>query len=275
MLLALTDYCSMGCPHCLSDCNTGGSHITEEQFISNLDFAYKLISGLPGQVLIVSGGEPFEHPKIKSLLEILGTYSKKFYAPIVIATNGHNLANDKALYDWYREFAKRYPRIFTQVTYVKEYYPRELTQNNKYYLGKIKNCTVIDDIREVPLYPQGRALSLPSPAWNTKGPKCVNLRLLANQVNTLSFKSIVGVMPRINQGKFCTPRINIDGTISLGESRLCPPIGTIEDSDAELFAKTRDCRCSKCSIALDILKESNALAHSLIMSAAQPGLQEA
>ena len=268
MLLAITDYCSMGCFHCLSDCNTDGSHITEEQFIDNLNFAYKLISGVPGQVLIVSGGEPFEHPNIKGLLEILGGYSKRTYAPIIIATNGHKLANDRGLYDWYREFAKKYPRILTQVTYVKEYYPKELTPNNKYYLGKIKNCGVVDDIREIFLYPQGRALDLPSPNWNTKGPKCVNLRLLANQVNTLSFKSIVGVMPQINQGKFCTPRINIDGTISLGESRLCPPIGTIKDSDTELFVKTMKCRCSKCSIALDMLKESSAPAYSLIMGGA-------
>jgi MoaA/NifB/PqqE/SkfB family radical SAM enzyme len=67
MILVITDKCSMGCTHCLSDCKPDGQHITLEQFKQNLEFALRTIGRNP-QILILSGGEPFEHPQIREIL---------------------------------------------------------------------------------------------------------------------------------------------------------------------------------------------------------------
>jgi len=263
MLIALTDYCSMGCNHCLSDCTTDGKHITIEQLKKNLDFAYDLIGHSTMQCIVFSGGEPFEHPEIKQILEVITAYQKRFpQVGTIIATNGYPLAHDKDLYNWYRDFTKNHARnLLTQVTAVKEYYPKHLIEKDVYWLNKIKNCSVVDEKSEINLYPQGRALTLDSPQWDTKAPKCVNLRLMSKQTQETSFKHIVNMMP---VGKYCTPRINIDGSISLGESRLCPPIGTVHDDLRVLGEKVKKFNCKGCSISLEILKETNALAYNMI-----------
>jgi len=263
MLIALTDYCSMGCSHCLSNCTTDGEHITIEQLKKNLDFAYDLIGYSTMQCIVFSGGEPFEHPQIKQVLEVIAAYQKGFpRVGVVIATNGYQLAHDKNLYNWYRDFSKsRAKNFLTQVTAVKEYYPKHLVEKDLYWLSKIKNCCVVDETSEINLYPQGRALNLKAPQWDTKAPKCVNLRLIANQIPETSFRHIVNKMP---VGKYCTPRINIDGSIALGESRLCPSIGTIHDDLCVLGERVKNFNCKGCPIPLDILKNTNLLAYSII-----------
>nr|WP_231848195.1 4Fe-4S cluster-binding domain-containing protein [Selenomonas ruminantium] len=253
----------MGCPHCLSDCTTDGKHITLEQLKRNLDFAYDLIGYSTMQCIVFSGGEPFEHPQIKQVLETIAEYQKRFpRVGVVIATNGYQLAHDKDLYNWYRDFVKNRAKNFlTQVTAVKEYYPKRLIEKDLYWLSKIKNCSVVDEVSEIYLYPQGRALNLKDARWETKAPKCVNLRLIANQIPETSFRHIVNTMP---VGKYCTPRINIDGSIALGESRLCPPIGTIDNDLQKLGENVKHCKCGQCSIPLEILRKHSPQAYSLI-----------
>lgn len=263
MLIPITDYCSMGCSHCLSSCTIEGKHITKEQLVKNLDYAYSVVKNTIKRTILITGGEPFEHPEIKDVLEIVGGYAKKYPTVYVfICTNGVVLANDNKLLNWYREYIKRYKNVLTQVVNYPEYYPQNLTEKNIYYLSKIQRGLVATDSKEMFLYPQGRALDLPSPVWGLGGgPKCGNLRLTANQMNTTSFRHVIQSMPMV---KLCVPRINIDGSIALGESRLCPTIGSIEDDDKVLFENTKNCRCSRCKIACEFMKENNSFAYSLI-----------
>lgn len=263
MLLAVTDYCSMGCQHCFGDHTTAGAHITREQLIKNLEFAYSILKNIPLSMLMITGGEPFEHPHIREVLEVIGQYNKKYpKIPVTIATNGYTMANDIDLMNWYREYVKSHKSILTQVTAVKEFYPKHLTDKNLYYLGKIKNCTVIDEAEEIFLYPQGRALNLEDPIWQTNAPKCVNMRLIANQLPTSDFNQIIQTLTSMN--KYCTPRINVDGSISMGESALCPPIGTVDRPEL-LFENIKNSRCGKCSIPLNKLKNTVPELYNLIM----------
>jgi organic radical activating enzyme len=261
MILVLTDKCSMGCTHCLSDCKPDGQHITLEQFKQNLEFALRTIGRNP-HILLLSGGEPFEHPQIKEIVEYAAERLKKLMLICTIASNGAPLIDNKELYNWYKELAKKYKRLFLQVTNVPKYYPRTLTSKEIYWLEKIKNCVVVTDEKYVPLYPQGRALNLPNPEWRTKGPKCSDIRLVTAQKPGSSFGEVINTLFGLIH-KSCTPRINIDGSIVLGESRLCPKVANVTDSDPDIIKAVREFKCHGCQVCLDIMKQNNPVANSL------------
>ena len=266
MILAITDKCSMGCNHCMSDCSSNLAHTTLEQFKRNLEWC--LHPKLNFHPIIISGGEPFEHPDIKEILEYTANRYNKYKKnvaipkPMLIATNGSCLVDDKELYSWYKDFTKKNPWILTQLTNVKEYYPRVFTDKEKYWLSKIHGCTVCDSIKDVPLYPQGRALNLENPNYETKAPKCANIRLLSMQLPELSAFDLFNMIA-MKLHKFCEPRVNIDGSISIGESRLCPSIGTIDDTEDTILEAVRGFKCAACKISIEKLKNDNPLVYEL------------
>lgn len=278
MILAITNKCSSGCTHCLSDCRPVEEHITIKQFKDNLEWCMNLTSTQP---IIISGGEPFEHPDIREILTITlercqGWVKIGNVPPtVIVATNGIPLLDDPALYDWYKEFLKKAGKFFlTQVTNVPKYYPRKFTEKEIYWLSKLKGCSVIADPTEIALYPQGRALDL-NEEYQTRGPKCINARLVSKQLcvreafpGNATNNTIYSLFNLISSQaqKFCSPRVNIDGTISIGESLLCPPIGTINDHPRKLFLNILNCNCEKCKISIDKLKETNPMVYDIFRS---------
>jgi len=273
MILAVTDKCSMGCNHCLSDCKPDGKHITFDQLKKNIEFCLPLTMVQP---MMITGGEPFEHPDIKEILEYTMdrhiAYSKeirRLCLPIAVITNGYTLINNKDLFNWYMKFCEKYSNyITTQVTNVAKYYPKVLSKNELYWLGKIPHSFIETTEDCILLYPQGRALNLNEP-YKTKGPKCCNARILAKQKRTdgncIEGMDIYTLYEFISVilHKFCDPRINIDGTIALGESRLCKPVGTVDDDPKVLFDKILNFDCYACKEAIAVMKETSPMAYSL------------
>ena len=215
---------------------------------------------------MLSGGEPFEHPQIKEILTILAKTIKlgNCFKGVAIATNGFPLLEDSNLYDWYRDYVKKVP-ILTQITNVKKYYPKVFTKSNYYRLQKIKNSCLETSDSDILLYPLGRALNIPAAEYQTKGPKCANIKLLAKQFPLDDLSSIIAKLSFTRQ-KLCVPRINIDGSIALGESQLCPPVGTIDDSPEVLLDKIRKHKCIKCKIAVNRMQATNPMAYQLFMN---------
>ena len=82
MMIALTYRCSMGCPHCISDCKPDGIDMSKDTLIDSLDF----INKHKIKAILFSGGEPFEHPDIMSLLDVIEEKLDK-NTPITFATN--------------------------------------------------------------------------------------------------------------------------------------------------------------------------------------------
>jgi organic radical activating enzyme len=202
-------------------------------------------------VILISGGEPFEHPQIKEILEKTVKTKKRMF--ITVATNGTKLIDDKSLYSWYKEFVSRNSNVYTQVTNVPRFYPRELTLNERYWLSKLKNCCIVTEESQVPLYPQGRALeNYQADEYRTHGPKCMDAVLIALQTKVRTdFELIEEMVMRIH--KFCVPRINIDGSIAIGESRLCPTIGTLSDTPEKRLENIRRWNCRGCKEAFGIM----------------------
>lgn len=262
MMICLTEKCSMGCTHCMSDCKPDGIDMTPKVLIDVLEFVKKNRI----QVITFSGGELFENEYIKEILDIIADYFAPNY-PVSFGSNGRILSSNLDIYNSFIEFTKKFKKgnVLLQITDDERFYPTKLDEKQRYRLNKIGAI-----IEGVPgngkrcLYPQGRALeNFNEEWWNTKAPNCTNVRLIANQKSNISFGGLCNTL--FKYGFICTPTITPRGYIKLGESNLCPPVANIYQSDKEIIENILNCKCSQCKVSLDILKDNNPLVYSMFM----------
>lgn len=243
MMIAVTYHCSAGCPHCMSDCQPDNSHMSIETLGSVLTW---LREHDIQEMIMITGGEPLEHPEI---LQILKTINQEFPGLIVLTTNGYHMTDPIA------KFLRKKTRFIVQVTNDKRYY-RPYTKEEAKRLKPYKTESVQG------LYPQGRALvNFPDSEWTTIAPKCINSRLLVKQGCTDPSSLIKTLM---SVGKFCTPVITPSGEIKIGESRLCPAVGSIFSEDSELIENIKNFSCQGCEIPIRILRNNNPAAYQLV-----------
>ena len=270
MKIDLTYKCSMGCTHCMSACDKNGEEMSLSVLNDVCDFIEnRKVDTVQPLILGITGGEIFEHSKILECLDIIfERFGTRKNICFMLASNGRILSETAEYLEYIKSVKSKYgkQKMMIQITDDERFYPTNLSQKQRYYLEKIG--AAIDTVpgsnedRNKCLYPQGRALlNYDESYWNTKAPKCVNCRLLAYQViNT--FRDLVQMMT--NHMKNCTPTISPLGEIKLGESRLCPPIATIYDSDTEIFNKIRNSKCSSCQESIKIFNRDNLALSSLL-----------
>ena len=241
MLLSITESCHMGCSHCMDDAKPCDRHMSKETFKDAIEFFNKF----GGMELIITGGEPTDHPDwLPFLYYALRNAKGSMYnnAHITLITNAMNIAGKRdiqtyllSLMDMYR-LEHGASKLSIQVTHVDKYYPQEVDLSEPFF-----NTTII--CREIEaMYPMGRAKTNNLP-WKSKCSKCFNIRSLAGSVRSL--KEVTSIMALY--GKFCTPQIDISGNIKLGESVLCPVATNIYKSDAEIMANIRAFTCGNCA----------------------------
>lgn len=272
MVIDLTYKCSMGCSHCMSDCNKNGEEMSLATLIDVCDFIEDhKIDTIQPLILGISGGEIFEHSKILECLDIIfDSFGSSKNIGIMLASNGRVLSETPEYLDYIRTVKSKYgkQKIMVQITDDERFYPTKLTEKQRYRLEKagafIEGVPGNIEDRNVCLYPQGRALlNFNENYWNTTAPKCVNCRLSVYQgINT--FKDLVQTMS--SGMKNCTPTISPLGEIKLGESRLCPAVATIYDSDRVIMNKIRNSKCSKCQESIKIFNQSQPHICNLLYS---------
>lgn len=247
MLLKITEKCSMGCTHCMNNATPDGKHMTMETLNDVLDF---VIGNQAYERLLVTGGEPTEHPEFVKMIEtIIDKLASTGYAVVLtILTNGFwCLDNVEAC----KKLNNRNPNIklLWQVSTDSRFYPKALPLHKR--LWREREFVICPDCVDR-VYPQGRALEN-NLEWEAKASKCFNIRAMTKQ---LEFKSIgIIVEAMMVRGYVCTPAIRIDGGISLGESDLCPKVATIYDSEEEIIQKIIDFKCHQCDFINDKLDE--------------------
>jgi hypothetical protein len=238
MLIKITDKCSMGCTHCLSDCNSDGKHMSFETFQKAIRFNFDRAGDSP---ILISGGEPTEHPEFKKFIGYLLMYKKleearilKKLAPITVTTNGLWLTENMDFVK-YLENSSFYSDIIFQVVIDDRYYPIHVDEKI------LLSSELILIGHDVPaIYPQGRALQNNIPT-ERKSSSCFNVRAIAKQIESPTLEKIV---TRQNiRGHMCTPHIDIDGNIKLGESRLCPVCSNIYKLDKEIIEDIINFQC--------------------------------
>lgn len=268
MKIDLTYKCSMGCNHCMSDCKPDGESMSIETLNKVMDFIINnKIVDLQFNNIVISGGEIFEHPQIKEVLDIIFTRLADKRCIISIITNGRILSESNELLNYLKDRlnSKEWKnRIFIQISDDDRFYPIKLTDKQKYRLKKLGAAlSGLEnyDGNHACLYPQGRALDNYDESWFfTKAPKCTNTRWMAKRYNPSSFTEILQTLA-INQ-KYCNPSISPKGEIKLGESALCPPVCSIDDNN--ILDKIKNFKCNKCKYSIDKLMFINPLMWSTV-----------
>ena len=244
MLLSITERCRMGCSHCMDDAKPEGNDMDYKTFKDAIEFNFKY-----DNVLIVTGGEPTEHPMFwKFMFYIVKNYNNSEHV-IIITTNGMNIDNDPSgiIYERMVKLNKIFKGLlYWQVSIVPEYYKIKINEDCNTF--KVDNVQIDRELAGI--YPQGRAVKNNIPIKNTKASKCFNLRSLIRN-NKYSFSNAITAL-RVT-GKFCTPQISYDGKIKLGESLLCPPVSSIYDDIEDITNSIYNFKCSGCNILNDKL----------------------
>jgi organic radical activating enzyme len=215
------------------------------KFMKRLQFYYN--------VIVVSGGEPMDHPKFEEYLKEIANTIRPTMA-IIVCTNGLWICEH---FDEFKRIYKETGRdslVMWQITSVPEYYPIDICKkypNEVRKLNKMKNVFV--DTKLPQIYPQGRALEN-NLKWSAKGPKCFNIRSMSfNTPSVVSLLSMMSVM-----SLHCVPCIEYDGSIKMGESALCPACSHIRKEDSEIIQDIRHFNCKACKEAISQLP-TNAL----------------
>lgn len=242
MLIKITDKCSMGCTHCLSDCKPEGKHMTFETFQQAIKFNFDRAGDSP---ILISGGEPTEHPEIEKFLGYVLMYKKlqeganlKRFVPITVTTNGLWLTEHMDFIKSLENDGTFSSDIMFQVVVDDRYYPVHVNEE------VLSSSKLIVIGHEVPaIYPQGRALQNNIPT-NRKSSNCFNVRAIAKQIECPTLEKII-TMQNL-RGHMCTPHIDIDGNIKLGESRLCPVCSSIYKTDEEIVDDIIRFQCHQC-----------------------------
>ena len=231
MMIKITEHCSMGCSHCMNAATPNNVHMDFDTFRKAIRFQKEH----GGSFMLITGGEPTEHPQFK---EFLRYALKNTVCLITVATNGVWMTQHE---EYIRNLQDVYgDRLTWQVSADPRYYPSPV--NLMLPVFQLDGVVTSDKIG--PIYPMGRAEENGIGHFD-KASKCFNIRAVARQVS-LSCKlgHIIGIMNV--KGFFCTPHIAVDGSIKVGESDLCPPCSHIDKPEDKIREDIRNFKCHKC-----------------------------
>lgn len=212
----------MGCNHCMVNATPDGAHMTVEVFNKSLDF----IERNQLMLLMVSGGEPVDHPQFFELMDLVK--GRDIPAKILLS-NGMFLENEEV------RTKVLALGMMVQVTNDPRYYPKRITKFEHPLVG------YEDHIRTITALGRAKENDIPS---DRLAPMCFNLRSCVRSLGNLQ----AAIMHLRMSEKFCTPSINVDGSMVAGEAPGCCKIGTVDSTNAELVENLKTMRCNRCGL---------------------------
>ncbi len=252
MLIKITNYCSMGCNHCMEDSTVAGEHMTRETFLAALGLTERLEGdawrqGVPRRILI-SGGEATEHPDVEWFLEtVLG---RDF--DVILITNGMWL-DDPALRA--KILRPEWKRLMVQVTNDPRFYPKHPVNvpADDPRVVFVPTLTVL-----VPLgrMKPSRALSGKDGVPVRKAPSSFNLRSVTRSLGDVrAALTMMRARAAIGKDGNCSPSISSDGTIVAGETSNCFPIGNVHSTADQVTRALVTMECNKCGLVDNLTQE--------------------
>ena len=242
MMLQVSNRCRMMCPHCMDDSRPDGGLMDMHTLRNALAFA----SAAKLRHVVISGGEPTEHP---DLLNFCKEVSKAGLA-FSLCSNGMWLGDEKA--EWRAE----------RIAKLRGFVGMQIYSNPKWY--RIHNDTVaryrvqeqrwrglgigldLNDIRS--MSDIGRARTCEAAMEEVRRSKYHNMCLTAHltAVQSGSLEQFFRLM--LSQFKSCTPMVDWKGLFHMSESCLCPHIADINsDSPETIWERMRSSRpCGGC-----------------------------
>jgi hypothetical protein len=235
MLVRITQKCRMGCNHCMVEASEFGEHMTLEVFCKVLAF----VKRYPFEQLLISGGEPLENPEFFEMMELAKGLS---FPQIIILSNGMFVEEKDVL-----ERVIKLGLMF-QITNDPRYYPSRIEKIDHplfVYVDSLQMLTKLGRAKK------NEGLLASDIRFS---PMCFNLRSIARQSH--DFSAVLLYLRTYE--KFCTPSINVDGTIVAGEAPTCFKIGDVNSDDKELVQNLLHVDCNQCG-----LEDNLPLTHKL------------
>ena len=238
MLISITESCHMGCPHCMDDAKPCDRHMNLQTFKDSIDF----FNNYGGVECVITGGEPTDNSEwprmIQYALDNAHGSTGTNVAHITLTTNGMNIVDNYDIQRWLLLKMEKYrKKLSIQVTHVDDLYPIDVSFPDSF----LKSVTIATEIES--MYPMGRALQNNLP-WNSKCSKCFNIRSLVRTYKRLDLATFI----LTTKFKFCTPQIDYQGYLKLGESCLCPRVSSIYKPINEIINDICNFTCRGCDI---------------------------
>jgi len=249
MMIKITTHCSMGCKHCFNAAKPDNNHMSFETLKDTMEFVKR--QGIDTQ-LVITGGEPTEHPEFVKFMEYMIDFIVKNDIKLIltVTTNGFWIVD-------HPEEAKRLTELGTDTQFIAfqisadvRYYPKRLPTHKRIF-RELKHSMVVDDCVQH-IYRIGRAEENDIPMSDKYfAPRCVNAISVANQLYYHKFMAHDKLFSEANKlmtksKLFCNIHIRPNGDIAFGESDLCPKVSSIYRSDYDIGADMLKHDCSKC-----------------------------
>lgn len=235
MILRITNRCHMCCSHCFVNATPEGKHMSLDTLNQAIDF----IKSVDAKLVLVTGGEPTEHPDFIKIMKLLKR-KLRYSELIAIASNGMFL-NDKEYTDQILSL-----NIPVQITNDSRFYPKRIP------IIENERLIYVDEIQH--LFPLGRAksnnLELDKMKIKIEAPKCFNARSVIRGGHVSSLKKLIEFNELTIQ-KFCAPSIDINGNLHAGETDECFMIGNVKDDERVIFNNIKNMtlgKCNKCGL---------------------------
>ena len=242
MLLQITNRCRMACPHCMDNADPNGPMMSMDTCQKAVAFA----KDGGARLLIVSGGEPTEHPQLFDICRLISHAHLNFS----LCTNGMFMGDPRK--EWALEKVTRLGGYCGSQLYTNPKWYRlhrqtiEKYESNraKYESWKIlldtTDIRAMKDIGRAKDNRQALAEAEASPYHNSCLSACLTLAQAANP------KDFFNLM--FMQTRFCTPMVDCMGKVHMSESWLCPSCGNVNtDSKEAIWLKMRQFRpCGGC-----------------------------
>lgn len=258
MLIKITNYCSMGCSHCLEDSTIKGEHMTWDAFQRALDCTARMEviawqMGIP-RIVLLSGGECTEHPDVVHFAEEV----VKRGCFLILITNGMWLGDEKLRDALLRPEWKKCMSV--QVTNDPRFYPKAPPHFDDDRIIYVPALTQL-----VTLGRAGRKKNIDAMGVPMKNaPTSFNFRSLTRSYGSVE-KAVAMLRARALSGLsgHCSPSISNDGSVVAGESRFCFKIGTVDSTMAAMTKATVEMKCNACGLVDNLtLEQKRAIGES-------------
>lgn len=221
MVIKLTEWCSMGCFHCMEDARPEGHHMTLGMFARAIEF----MQDLGDDRIVLAGGEPTEHPEILTILDMAQATGMR----LGLMTNGTFLAN--------RDMADN---ILSRHLYI------QITNDPRFYPKPLPLVVEGPDIHYVTALPALLRLGRSTQEDGPYSPHCGMVRQIC-QGHSPDAQGFRALMAQLRELRIlCVPSISADGSLHAGESRWCRKIGDLNTPLADLMKALVEPACGKC-----------------------------
>lgn len=250
MLIKVTNYCSMGCSHCMENSTVAGEHMTRETFTRALNLTARLEEFAWDDgcwpIILLSGGECTEHPDIVGLIEEVW---RRGWTAFLIS-NGMWLGNP-ALRSQILDHPQRTPRnLFIQITNDARFYPTAPPRWSDPAIGYVESLSLLLPLGRAKVE---RAQGLPV----RRGPTSFNFRSATISLGDVRW-AIKELRKRAAMGLsgHCTPSITSTGALVAGESGLCMQVGDVFSTPTEVTRAVISMgSCNRCGLETDLPQE--------------------